>query len=160
MLEKMTGGVLRSTPHRVRNPSASDRVSFPFFFDPDFEASVSSIVHLSPKLAAIVARRGGSRPAAAKTLTGTGSDGDQDQDAAAGTSASGPAAAATGAAHGGSFVRWDGKRVGLEGPPVRYGDWVMDKISRVFPFLFEQHEMKAANLNLNSKPESAEVQLP
>jgi isopenicillin N synthase-like dioxygenase len=44
MLDRMTGGRYRSTPHRVRHASASNRLSFPFFFDPDFDAVVHPIV--------------------------------------------------------------------------------------------------------------------
>ena len=43
MLDRMTRGLYRSTPHRVRNPSARDRLSFPFFFDPNFDAEVKPI---------------------------------------------------------------------------------------------------------------------
>jgi isopenicillin N synthase-like dioxygenase len=40
MLERMTGGLYRSTPHRVRNTGRAGRVSFAFFFDPSWDAEV------------------------------------------------------------------------------------------------------------------------
>lgn len=40
MLERITGGAYRSTPHRVRNASDVGRLSFPFFFDPSWDAVV------------------------------------------------------------------------------------------------------------------------
>jgi isopenicillin N synthase-like dioxygenase len=43
MLDRMTRGVLRSTPHRVRNPAQRARLSFPFFFDPGFFTRVEAI---------------------------------------------------------------------------------------------------------------------
>jgi isopenicillin N synthase-like dioxygenase len=43
MLDRMTRGLFRSTPHRVRNPAPRDRLSFPFFFDPNFSALVQPI---------------------------------------------------------------------------------------------------------------------
>jgi isopenicillin N synthase-like dioxygenase len=40
MLERMTGGRYRSTPHRARNTGSRARLSFPFFFDPGWDAEV------------------------------------------------------------------------------------------------------------------------
>ena len=40
MLERLTGGAYLSTPHRVRNASDVGRLSFPFFFDPSWDAVV------------------------------------------------------------------------------------------------------------------------
>jgi isopenicillin N synthase-like dioxygenase len=44
MLERMTGGRYLSTPHRVRNTNGRDRLSFPFFFDPSWDADLYSVV--------------------------------------------------------------------------------------------------------------------
>ena len=44
MLERMTGGRTRSTPHRVRNVGGRDRLSFPFFLDPGFDVKIEAIV--------------------------------------------------------------------------------------------------------------------
>ena len=43
MLDRMTRGLFRSTPHRARNPAPRDRLSFPFFFDPGWTARVQPI---------------------------------------------------------------------------------------------------------------------
>jgi isopenicillin N synthase-like dioxygenase len=43
MLDRMTRGVYRSTPHRVRNRAGRDRLSLPFFFDPNWTAEVRPI---------------------------------------------------------------------------------------------------------------------
>ena len=43
MLDRLTGGYYRSTPHRVRNLTGRDRLSFPFFFDPSWDADVRPV---------------------------------------------------------------------------------------------------------------------
>lgn len=43
MLDRMTGGLYRSTTHRVKSPVEHDRLSFPFFFDPNFNVEVKAI---------------------------------------------------------------------------------------------------------------------
>ena len=43
MLDRLTRGLYRSTPHRVQNVSGRSRLSFPFFFDPGFDAHVEAI---------------------------------------------------------------------------------------------------------------------
>jgi isopenicillin N synthase-like dioxygenase len=98
MLDRLTGGWYRSTPHRVRNVSGRDRFSFPFFFDPGFSAEIPPLPE---------------RPAAA---------------AAEG----GPAAAA---AEGGE-PRWDGQN--LHAFSGTYGDYLLGKVSKVFPQLRQE----------------------
>ncbi|MCA9068517.1 MAG: isopenicillin N synthase family oxygenase, partial [Planctomycetaceae bacterium] len=43
MLDRMTGGFYHSTPHRVRNQGSQGRLSFPFFFDPNWNAEIEPI---------------------------------------------------------------------------------------------------------------------
>jgi isopenicillin N synthase-like dioxygenase len=43
MLDRMTGGYYLSTPHRVKNRTGQGRLSFPFFFDPAFDAEIKPI---------------------------------------------------------------------------------------------------------------------
>ena len=86
MLERMTGGRYRSTPHRVRNTGASTRLSFPFFFDPGWNAEV----HALPEIA----------------------QGARTDDAQA---------------------RWD--RANVHELTGTYGEYLLSKVSKVFPAL-------------------------
>jgi isopenicillin N synthase-like dioxygenase len=51
MLDRLTGGRYRSTPHRVRNVSGQGRLSFPFFFDPDFDSEIRPLPALASDIA-------------------------------------------------------------------------------------------------------------
>ena len=90
MLERMTGGRYRSTPHRVMNVGSRDRLSFPFFFDPNFHAEVRPIEW--PDAADVAADR---------------------------------------------RERWDGASV--HDFTGTYGDYVLSKVSKVFPHLVRPH---------------------
>jgi len=48
-LEHNTGCLIKATPHRVRHTSSSNRMSFPFFFDPSFSKRMESIVSQLPE---------------------------------------------------------------------------------------------------------------
>ena len=43
MLDRLTRGLYRSTPHRVLNSAGRSRFSFPFFFDPHLDAVIEPI---------------------------------------------------------------------------------------------------------------------
>lgn len=91
MLDRLTGGWYHSTPHRVRNLSGRDRLSFPFFLDPDFTAEV-------PPLPGRASRAPDGRP------------------------------------------RWDGQDLrAFEGT---YGDYLLGKVSKVFPQLVGHVEQR------------------
>jgi isopenicillin N synthase-like dioxygenase len=51
MLERLTGGRFVSTPHRVVNRAGRERLSFPFFYDPDFAAKMVPIPSASQRRA-------------------------------------------------------------------------------------------------------------
>jgi isopenicillin N synthase-like dioxygenase len=57
MLERMTAGQYRSTPHRVRSPQHGERLSFPFFFDPGWDAVVRAVPGLAAPAVASGRRR-------------------------------------------------------------------------------------------------------
>lgn len=49
MLDRLTFGRYRSTPHRVRNASGRERMSYPFFIDPSWDAVVEPLpLHGTP----------------------------------------------------------------------------------------------------------------
>ncbi|MCG5217996.1 hypothetical protein MBA17_32585 [Streptosporangium sp. KLBMP 9127] len=87
MLDRLTGGWYRSTPHRVLNVSGRGRLSFPFFFDPGWDAEVPPL----PSRAAVA--DDGGRP------------------------------------------RWDGRD--LRAFSGTYGEYLLGKVSKVFPALRE-----------------------
>jgi isopenicillin N synthase-like dioxygenase len=43
MLDRLTGGLYKSTPHRARNATGRGRISFPFFFDPGFQTEIEPL---------------------------------------------------------------------------------------------------------------------
>ena len=43
MLDRLTGGRYRSTPHRARNRSGASRYAWPFFLDPAFDAAIAPL---------------------------------------------------------------------------------------------------------------------
>ena len=53
MLERLTAGAYRSTPHRVRNRSGAERISMPLFLDPGWDEAVRPL----PDTAALPRRR-------------------------------------------------------------------------------------------------------
>jgi isopenicillin N synthase-like dioxygenase len=73
MLDRMTGGRYRSTPHRVRNAAGRSRYSWPFFFDPSFDAKVEPLPGATVRPAELDAADRWDR-ASVHTLTGTYGD--------------------------------------------------------------------------------------
>ncbi len=73
MLDRMTGGRYRSTPHRVRNRAGRGRFSWPFFFDPSFDRQVRPLPGATVRPAAQDAAERWDR-ASVHTLTGTYGD--------------------------------------------------------------------------------------
>ncbi|MCU0696288.1 MAG: isopenicillin N synthase family oxygenase [Myxococcaceae bacterium] len=70
MLDRLTGGRYRSTPHRVRNTAGRSRYSWPFFFDPGFDAEVKPLPGASVRPAEQDAAERWDR-ASVHTLSGT-----------------------------------------------------------------------------------------
>ncbi|HEY0253667.1 MAG TPA: 2OG-Fe(II) oxygenase family protein [Kofleriaceae bacterium] len=73
MLDRLTGGRFRSTPHRVRNVSGHSRYSWPFFLDPAFDADVRPLPIARVRPVELDAAERWDR-ASVHTLTGTYGD--------------------------------------------------------------------------------------
>jgi len=85
MLDRLTGGLYRSTPHRAKNTTGRGRLSFPFFFDPGWDAEVRPLPQRASRIV-------------------------EDKNA-----------------------RWD--RQSVHDFSGTYGDYLLGKVSRVFPEL-------------------------
>jgi isopenicillin N synthase-like dioxygenase len=48
MLDRLTAGHYRSTPHRVLPSTRGDRLSWPFFFDPNLGAAITPVPDVTP----------------------------------------------------------------------------------------------------------------
>ena len=94
MLDRLTGGRYTSTPHRVRNVSGESRLSFPYFFDPSWDATVSAEPLIDNDGHGITTR-----------------------------------------------TRWDGAN--LQAWDGIYGDYLTNKVAKVFPELFRGTSPKA-----------------
>ncbi len=70
MLDRMTGGRYRSTPHRARNASSRSRYSWPFFLDPSWSAEVAPLPGARVRPAEVDAAERWDR-ASVHTLSGT-----------------------------------------------------------------------------------------
>ena len=57
MLDRLTDGRYRSTPHRVRNTSGRERLSFPFYMDPSWDAQVTPLPLAGSPIADDASRR-------------------------------------------------------------------------------------------------------
>lgn len=73
MLERMTGGLYRSTPHRVLNAGRRARLSFPFFFDPGWTSRVGPIAPPAPSASGAVPTSAGMAQASTSSAERTAS---------------------------------------------------------------------------------------
>lgn len=105
IIEKITAGVYLSTPHRVVNKKNGDRISFPFFFDPFFEANIDLNLFDHSNVVQSVLQQQQHQQNGATALAPT------------------------------SYKRWDGREVGLQSVVGTYGDYILSKVSKVFPQL-------------------------
>ena len=71
MLDRMARGVYRSTPHRVSNAASIDRLSFPFFFDPNFSPPCDQSTCLLAKSPRTTGPAAGIRPASTSSAAPT-----------------------------------------------------------------------------------------
>jgi isopenicillin N synthase-like dioxygenase len=120
-LEKMTNGLFVSTPHRVLNKRQGDRISFPFFLDPRFDNELKSLVGVAPKLTEVLGNNDGEN-----------SQNDVENDV------ENNAENKTVFLRNNNYKRWDGQEIGLQEFKGTYGNYILAKVSKVFPQLAQQ----------------------
>jgi isopenicillin N synthase-like dioxygenase len=100
-LEIATKGFLKATPHRVKIQRDGDRLSWPFFFDPDWEVGLSPVKLEDSRILRQWIEHGGHK----NRKPGK---------------------------------RWDGKDLLIStSKSVTYGEYLMGKVSKCFPELFD-----------------------
>lgn len=117
-LQHSTQGLYRATPHRVvqRANAVKSRLSMPYFFDPDFQSDMLSMVpFMSHENREAVAARHRQQ---------------EQQESESGSHIN---------SNTNANSRWDKADPALF--KGRYGDYLMSKVSKVFPVLFQQQEL-------------------
>ena len=131
-LEHATWGLLKATPHRVKQRinAQTDRLSMPYFFDPCFDCEMQHIIPESFARSASITI--GTDMGGDLETTGTSNSANRvvmEVDSDGSPSSEMP--------DGGLYTRWDGADPTMF--TGTYGSYLLRKVSRAFPALFAQH---------------------